>query len=213
MRWILFIVTLPWTLLASWPWVLVLRLFAARDLRLEELGVLTAVWRSWVVKPRTWLGARTRPDGEVLLDEDGRVVYRNLWRWSTTIGRGIIYQPGARRARPEEPLTATEDHELVHVRQVEDRMMLSFVVGLAVLLAVGLAGGGWPLATVLGGVLWASGGSWQAPNFLSAGIRHGFNLEGVYRQAEHERSARAQTSRWCSGKSWLGEERRKAGAR
>lgn len=179
MRWVLFALSLPWTIVLGYPWVLFFAIFAAKDLRFDRYGVLTAVWRDWVVRPR---------------GKDGRPI----WRYSTTLGRGIIYQPSARRSRLEDPLTETEDHELVHVRQVEDLLATSFVVGVLVAAVTG----NW----ILGLALWASGGAWQLPHFLTSAARHGGGLEGLYRQNEHERSARAQTSRWCGGKSWISVE-------
>lgn len=178
MRWILFGVTLPWTVTVSWGWVIFMRIFAARDLRWEPGGVLTAVWRPWVTKPR----------------KNGRP----LWRWSTTLGRGIVYQPEARRPVPSGPPTGVELHEGVHVRQVEDLMFASLVVG-AIVAAVT---GNW----LLGLVVWWSGGAWQAPAFVASGLRSGWTLEGVYAQSEHERSARAQTSRFAGAPSWLERE-------
>lgn len=174
MRWFLFAVSLPWTLLASWPWVLLMMaIWAAHKPRFERWGALTAQWRPWAAK---------------------------RWKYSTTIGFGIVYQASA-RSNPGDPSTSVEEHERVHVRQVEDMMLCSLVVG-AVVAAVT---GNW----LLGLLLWVSGGLWQLPAFLASAFRHGFNLEGLYRQNEHERSARAQTSRWCRDGSWLERERTK----
>jgi hypothetical protein len=132
-------------------------------------GVLTAQWRPWATK---------------------------RWRWSTTIGYAIIYQPDVRTASG--PPSVVEEHERVHVRQVEDLMLLSLVVGLVVFAVTG----NW----LLGLLLWLSGGAWQLPAFLTSAVRHGFNINGLYRSNEHERSARAQTQRWCHGKSWMNKE-------
>lgn len=179
MRWILFAIVLPWTLVLGYPWVLFFAVFAAKGLRFEKGGVLTAVWRDWVVRPR----------------KSGRPI----WRYSTTLGRGIIYQPDRRRARLEDPLTGTERHELVHIRQVEDRMTLSLLVGLAVFLGVGIVSGDWTFGALFGLGVWTSGGAWQLPNMLAGAFRYGFNSEGLYFSTEHERSARAQTSSWAGG--------------
>lgn len=168
MRWILFAVTLPWTLTVGWGWVLLLAAIGAcGSLRFDDGLVLTAVWKPWAAR---------------------------LWRFSTTVGRGIIYQDGLRHERGH-PLTVTEEHEGVHVRQVEDLMLLSFLVGFAVFLGVGIGFGDWSAAAWWWLGLWWSGGFWQAPNFVAAGLRHGWTLEGVYRGSEHELSAYSQTSR------------------
>lgn len=164
-RYILFAFTIPWTITVGWGWVLLMcAIRAAGDLGWETSSPEVGVLTA-VWKP--WAAAR--------------------WPYSTTLGRGIIYSPGERN----EPWTRTQQHEHVHVRQVEDQMMLSFVIGLVVLTQ------GSPL---LGVVLWLSGGAWQLPNFLTAVLRGG----NVYRDTEHERSAYAQTDELHDGKdSWL----------
>jgi hypothetical protein len=165
MKWILYGVTLPYTIVIGYGWVLLMgAIYAAHKLRWERTGVLTAQWRPWAA-------AR--------------------WRYSTTLGRGIIYWPGA-RAEIGEKVTRIQEHEHVHVRQVEDLMLLSFLVGLV----VGLVTGNW----WLGFALWASGGVWQLPNFVTASLRHG--VKNAYRVSEHERSAYAQTDARGTG-SWL----------
>lgn len=162
MRWILFVFTLPWALTISWPWIMLLRAIGAVDeLEWEPTGVLTAELRPWTTK---------------------------LWRYSTTLGRGIIYQPG-RRAPKGQPWTSIQAHEHVHVRQIEDLMLLSFIVGLVVAVSTGHWG--------IGLALWWSGGMWQLPDFITAMLRGG----NAYRDSEHERSAYAQTD-LVQGKSW-----------
>jgi len=169
-RWTLFGVMLPWTLTVSWPWVLLMVVIrAAGRLRFEEYGTLTATWKPLAAK---------------------------LWRYSTTLGRGIVYQDTATDDLPG-PSTRTEHHEVVHVRQAEDMMVTSFLVGVAVLLAVGLGTRAWPLAAGLGAGLWWSGGAWQLAGILASLLRHGANADGLYWSTEHERSARAQTEPWC----------------
>jgi hypothetical protein len=164
-KWFLYALALPWTLLVGYMWVLLMFCtYAAHNLRMEEYGLLTAEWRPWAA---------------------------NIWRYSTTLGRGIIYWPGVRRAKPEMELGRTERHERVHVRQVEDLMFLSFAVGLV----AALASGNW----LLGFGIWTSGGAWQLPNFLAAVMRGG----DIYRDTEHERSAYAQTDVLANGGAWL----------
>jgi hypothetical protein len=164
MPWILFVFTLPWTLTVGYGWVgLMLLIGAAERPRWEEYGLLTAQWCEWVSRPR---GASGRP----------------LWRWSTCIGRGIIYQAPRRRVHQSQPLRSTERHERVHVRQVEDLMLLSFIVGTVVALSTS--------NFLLGAALWWSGGLWQLPNFLTAIVRYG--LKWGYRLSEHEKQAYAE---------------------
>lgn len=177
MKWLLFVFCAPWTFLVSWPLVLFFSLFAAEHLRLERNGLLTAIWRIWVYSPR-----------------NGK---RALWRYSTTIGRGIIFQPNQRRPLKSQALTPTERHEMVHVRQHEDCMVLSFVVGLSVAISIGVVLDQWPFGALLGGALWTSGGLWQLPNFVASVLRYGPNAEGFYWSTEHERAARSQTEYWA----------------
>jgi len=159
MPYILFAFTLPWSITVGWGWVgLMILIGAAHKPRWEPTLMLTAQWRPWV---------------------------ENLWEYTTTLGRGIIYQAGA---RDDARIRA---HEAVHVRQVEDMMLLSLFVGLA----VGYWSEDWPMALCI----WWSGGLWQLPNFLTALLRRG----DAYLDSEHERSAYAQTDLQAGGKSWL----------
>lgn len=157
MGWVLFAVTLPWAITVGWGWVTLMAIVgAAEEVRLEEHGVLTATWRPWAA---------------------------SLWRFSTTIGRGIVFQAACRRKFTFENMGRIELHERVHVRQVEDLMLLSLIVGVVVFASTG----NW----LLGLALWWSGGAWQLPNFLTAAMRHGIGQ--AYRRSEHELSAYSQT--------------------
>lgn len=165
MRYILFILTLPWTLTFGWGWVLLMRLIGAcEELEWEPTLVLTAEWKPWAFK---------------------------IWRYTTTVGHGIIYQPGWRSVGPVASWSEVQNHEHVHVRQSEDLMLISFVVG-AVVAAVTH---NW----ILGIALWWSGGFWQLPAYLTGWMRGG----RIYRDAEHERAAYAQADRNEDGKCWL----------
>lgn len=151
-RLLLFAITLPWSLTVGYGWVFLFCLIgAAHELRWEPTAVLTAIWRPWAAK---------------------------RWRYSTTLGRGIIYHAD-RRAPRGEPWTTIQDHEHVHIRQVEDLMLLSLCVGSTVYAA---SGKWW-----LGLLCWWSGGAWQIPGFATAFLRGG----NPYRDAEHERHARS----------------------
>lgn len=114
-----------------------------------------------------------------------------FWKYSTTVSRGIIYHPvSAANARIRE-------HEMVHVRQVEDRVLLALVLGIVAASLVAAQAS--PFFTFLG--FWVAGVAFQLPNFLGAVLRGGH----VYRDSEHERSAYAQTDihHTSNGKSWL----------
>ena len=167
MRYVLFAFTLPWTITVGWGWVFLMRAIgAATDLRWDGTFLLTAVWKDWVTASRKWPWSKHPVP---------------LWRFSTVLGRGIIYQPG-RRAPVGKTPTVTQLHEEVHVRQIEDLMLLSFIIGLIV--------GAWTGHWFLGLLLWWSGGLWQFPNFITAAMRGG----DPYRDSEHEKSAYSQTS-------------------
>jgi hypothetical protein len=152
LRWLLWLLALPWSLAVAWPLVLLLRTFAAQDLRWQWPGILTATWRPWV---------------------------RAHWRYSTTLGHAMVLHP-------EHAAGAILAHELVHVRQAEDEALRAFVGAVAAVLATG----SWLFA----GAWWATSYAHLATNFLAAILRGG----RVYRDAEHERSAYAQsgTGEW-----------------
>jgi hypothetical protein len=142
-----------------WGWLFVglgLALWAARSPALDAgcPYVLTARWRPWVT-------AR--------------------WRYSTTIGFGVILQPGASE------LVAR--HERVHVRQFRDAALLALVAA-----AVAWAGGaGAP--TVIALALCSP--LYLLPHYLGAVL----GGSPIYRGSEHERSAYAQTQE-LDGPSW-----------
>jgi hypothetical protein len=117
------------------------------------------------------------------------------YRFSLTIGRGISYKP-ARRDDPTEINTQLERHERKHIWQQEDNCFQSFLLGLPIAIITG----DW----ILGLIIWSSAVVWLSVNFVTAGIRfHDFSIDGMYRNAEHERSAYAQTDLPRSlGKSW-----------
>jgi hypothetical protein len=143
---------------------------AAKDLRFEYPALLTAVWRDWAKK---------------------------IWKYSTTIARGLVFQPTLRRLRKDADLSRVERHERVHVRQSEDRTFLALLIGLLVWAVTG----DWQLG--LG--LWLSGPLWQLPNFITA-LRHlrkkpenvswykHVVINTMYRQSEHERHAYTETN-------------------
>lgn len=164
MKWVLFALMLPWTLTVGWPWVLLMTAIrAAGSLKFEGDGVLTAIWKQWAAK---------------------------RWKYSTTLGSGIIYQEGSRHSVDE---TSIQFHEHIHVRQVQDQMAMSFILGFVICVILIVTTSRLPLATGVGMGIWWSGGLWQAANFLTSGIRNGWSLEGVYLRSEHEKAAYAQT--------------------
>jgi hypothetical protein len=197
MNYVLFSITAPFGVIVGWGWLgLLFCIGAVRDFRWEPTLVLTAVFRDWVATPRTlWWSPKVNDVKQPI----------PLWHYSTTLCRAIAYQPNA-RAKAGEPMTRTQQHEHVHVRQSEDRMLWMFFVGLVVLLLVGPLTGNWWLAFGLFFGLWFSGGFSQLANMLTAIMRGG---DG-YRTAEHERSAYAQTDPWGSlGDSWLDRHTKK----
>lgn len=192
MRYVLFAITAPWSVIVGWGWILLLFCIGAvKDLRWEPTLVLTSVFRDWVVKPRNLPWAPK--------DKDGVRVQIPLWRYSTTLGRGIAYQPHS-RAPVGAAWTRTQNHEHVHVRQIEDAMLWSFLMGLLSLLWVGPVTGDWGVAFGLFLLIWFLGGLSQSANWLTAKMRG----KEFYLDSEHELSAYAQTEPWGpEGESWL----------
>jgi len=192
--------TLTWPGFLGWLFPIIFY-WACTDLRFGEEGVLMATWRDWVLKPRPWLNRIKWAAGRLYYSNPDLgpgwhetadlelATARNLWRYSTTIARGMIFQPNLS--------PRTIQHEYVHVRQAEDRVLLAFVVSLVVAFVE---------LEPLWLILWITGIAWQLPNFLTAVMRGGH----VYRGAdgrigpEHERSAYAQTdTHHVKGVSWL----------
>jgi len=168
-RWVLWALAIPFNIIA-WFWLLLMvAIYAAHDLRVEPGGVLTAVWRPWAAK---------------------------RWRYSTTLGHAIIYQPG-RRAPVGAVPTRIQEHEHVHVRQAEDDALRSVVLAAFVFTWWAISPGTtWRAALMI----WVFSYAWKSTNFLAAWLR---GLR-VYRDTEHERSAYAQTDE-RDGISWLEE--------
>lgn len=130
-----------------------------------------------------------------VLTAEWREWFARRWDYSTTLGRGIIYHPDSRDDDPTVVDSRLERHERKHVWQTEDLMVLSFIVAMCL----------WFCGTdiMVCMVVYVSGGAWQLPNFLAAGLRYGFTMENMYRGAEHERSAYAQTDLCIKlGKPW-----------
>jgi hypothetical protein len=170
---------LTWPAFLGWLFpILAFCLGAAKDFAFIGDGVLTNTWRPWVVKPRDFLQKIKWPFGAMFDAQGNRTlskplaVARNWWKYSTTLSRGMVLQPGI----SERVLK----HERVHVRQVEDLLVLALTLSLV---AATTTWNPWWL------LLWPSGVVWQLPNFLTAILRGGH----PYRDSEHERSAYAQT--------------------
>lgn len=112
--------------------------------------------------------------------------FAKRYKYSTTVSFGMGIQPGLLSD------AALLKHERVHVRQGIDRCLLAFMVA-----SIALAVDPW---LALG--IWGSAPAHQLPNFLGVLVRGDGH---VYRDAQHERSAYAQTDEWAvpPGKSWL----------
>lgn len=169
MNYVLFLFTLPWSLV-GWAWILLLRLFGfVENLRWEGTAVLVGTFT-----PRATA----------------------IWRYSTTLARAIAYQPH-HVLGPVGTWSQVQEHEHVHIRQVEDRMTWSLALGLVLLLIVGLHDVSLGLWVFF--IVWITGGFSQVANWLTAAMRGG----DAYRDSEHELSAYAQTDRWGpEGESW-----------
>lgn len=151
--------------------------------------LFVAEWRSLMFQGTGVLIARTRPKAA------------KFWGFSTTIGRAILYHPDVYDGTPELE-HRVERHEFVHIRQFEDDQLRALLTALVMWFATGSA---WSL------MLWPAGLLAMVPNFVTAVLRFGW--KGIYRDAEHERSAYAQTDvAHVTGKSWdqLRDEARKS---
>ncbi len=169
-------------LVAGWLFVLIFYGWATQDLKLGKLMdeplMLTSTWRNWVVKRRGKSGWR-------------------FWKYTTTIGRGWIKQPG------RDSDVRLKRHEETHVRQGADLSFLALVLGAVTIYFTG----DWKL----GIALWCTGWAWQLPNFVTAAMRYG--LSNGYRYSGHEVEAYALTNIIVpadAGMSWaqIFEERR-----
>jgi hypothetical protein len=151
-NWILFLCSLQSVLLGH-LYVGAALLFRFAEKPAYEPGlVLTAQWRPWMDRK---------------------------WKYSTTIGRGIIYKPD-RRDEPDKINTTLERHERKHIWQQEDMCFLATLIGGSV-----AATGEW----IIGLIVWASAILWLAVNFITAGLRfHDFSYEALYRNANVPRT-------------------------
>lgn len=167
MSWVFFFVSLPLSLVAWGLGYLTVVLGIAHEARWEPNLVLSLELRPWFTK---------------------------LWKYSTSMGRVIWYQPD-RRDDDGIVDTRIERHEHVHVRQQDDMMTIALIISIWVL----MASGDWLLA--LG--IWMSGGAWILVHYVTAGLRYGWKDRAWYEESEHERSAYAQTDLCAKlGKSW-----------
>lgn len=163
--WVLFVIALP-AVIAGHLYVLgACCLFFAefKSLRYQGAGVLTSRFRPWFSK---------------------------RWRYSTTLGRGILYGPWAYDASVEID-NRTEMHEFVHIRQFENCCAWGLLGGLIATIIAWLLGLGAGEGFALWGSIWALSWIQNITNNLTAMLVFGW--KGLYRDAEHERSAYAQT--------------------
>lgn len=161
---VLNVLALP-SVLVGYLFVLLLCLFWIAEwktLRFQEGGVLVARTREWAAK---------------------------YWRFSTTIGNGILYHPNHYTGEFR-PLVRIERHEMVHVRQFQDDCVRFLVASVALVFVT---------TNLWFFLVWPFGMLAMLPNFLTALLRYG--KYGLYYDSEHERSAYAQTDEsWDIGR-------------
>lgn len=128
-----------------------------------------------------------RLDDDAVLTATWRPWVARFWKYSTTLGAGMVLW-SALDGVPRRVM----DHERVHVRQFEDAALAGLVVGLVVSIVE---------LQSLWLLLWPAGALLLLPHYLGAVLRGGH----VYRDAEHERSAYAQTDIrvWDGDTHWL----------
>ncbi len=160
---ILLVFCLP-SFITGWTIVILSLIFyIAHKSKLGPKGVLTAQWRSWFGKK---------------------------WIYSTTFGRGVIYQKLAMGSVEKAMGYPTMKHEMVHVRQIEDLNVIGFIIGAIVFSVTN----NW----ILGVSIWASSPLWILVYYLTGWLRGGH----IYRDSEHERAASAQCDIY-NYESWL----------
>lgn len=138
----------------------------------------------------TFIAKKPRLDPEMpfVLVVTWRDWFARFWKYSTTISFFIGMHPNA---DPRDD-GRTRKHERVHVRQIIDRALLADVLALFAVF----------VDPWLGLAVWFTGPIYQLPNFLGVLLRGDGH---IYRDAEHERSAYAQTDtrRLEQNESWL----------
>lgn len=177
MSWTMFVLTPQVTVLGYLYLAVCMLLFMAKDVSHVGGGVFLAQWRPWVSK---------------------------RWRFSTTLGNVVVMHPDHGHV--------VRQHELIHVRQFQDVAFMGWIAGLLLLF---VNGGLLPEAAVV----WASAPVWKLAHYVTSMLRGNGTLHsrsargvwgkfkrwwfGVYREAEHERSAYAQTALYSEGQTWL----------
>ena len=111
--------------------------------------------------------------GRLMPTATWRPWFARIWDYSTTVCRGIIIHPGT--SHPD----TIWDHETIHVVQAEDLCALGLALG-------SVTGELLPML-----VIWMLSPFGLLLNYVMAGLRRG--KLAVYREAEHEASAYAQT--------------------
>jgi hypothetical protein len=118
-----------------------------------------------------------------------------FWRYSNAFGRVTIYQHKLISGDPSSA-KRVRTHEQTHIRQSDDDMLKAFLVGVV----AGLCA--WNYWLFIG--IWCSGFVWLMVHYLASMFRYGANrMQRVYRQAEHERAAYAQSDLNVRGTTWL----------
>jgi hypothetical protein len=132
-----------------------------------------------------------------ILSAQWRPWFAKYWRFSNGFGRATIYQHSAISGGTSS-VARVRAHEGVHIRQTEDDMVKAFLVGLV----AGLCA--WNLWVFIG--IWCSGIIWIMVHYLASMLRYGWGKGYfyIYKNAEHERAAYAETDTDIRGNSWLG---------
>ncbi len=156
----MFFFTIPYSITVGWAWpYLMIALFLAEKPGLENGLVVTAQWRPWFAK---------------------------RFPFSMAIGRGVVYHPAPGIRGGMLTPTQTQFHEHVHIRQIEDMMLVGFLVAAAVLTVTALAG---HAEYRLAALLWFTSAEWRLLSYVASFLRG----ERLYEDAEPEKSARAQS--------------------
>lgn len=183
-------------------------------------------WLLGLLALACWIAHRPRFEGAAIFSLRLRDWIGTRYRYSTTILRTIFWHPGREipAVLADETDTPHEQHERVHVVQIEDAAVQGFFLGFglaAVLWAFGWYAETWQPA-VAWALVWLLAPIATSTNAASAVLRYGLaagvrpdgtprswwaRLADVgYLDSEHERSARAQTALGPDGLTWSERE-------
>lgn len=177
LRWIPFVLGLPWNVLI-WALMVIVRIIGGRDLRFETHNEVTALSLTF----RGWASA----------------VYSKLRAGASTLGNAVVYKDGDARSRKDLAV-----HEHAHVYQFEVAYVLATVLAL-VILFVGwalagrfLAGWRFAIASYYVAIVLTHAASYfvgfcyfgRAARYDAPFEQHAYNTQALYKRGEPIRAS------------------------